>query len=85
MSAFLIIIGMGATAIALAADLIGIGGHPGFGSRQIVLVFLGLGSLMAGIILAIASHPRYPKKLLSLPMVFVSLIVVGGILIFSKL
>jgi len=44
----LITMGLGAVAVSLAADLLGIGGRPGFGGNQLKLALVGLAALLCG-------------------------------------
>jgi hypothetical protein len=54
LSTLLIVAGAGALALSLTADLLGIGGLPGFGLKQIKVAFVGLCTLVSGI--ALSSH-----------------------------
>jgi alginate O-acetyltransferase complex protein AlgI len=81
----LILAGAGITAIALAADLIHLGGPQGIGPRQVSLALSGFAVFLAGVILISYARQRYISEWLLVVLATVSVVFAADLLVINGL
>ncbi len=81
----LILAGAGTTAIALAADLLDLGGPRGIGPRQVSLALSGFAVLLAGIVLISSVSQRYISEWLLVGLATIAVVFAADLLVINGL
>jgi alginate O-acetyltransferase complex protein AlgI len=81
----LILAGAGITVIALAADLLGFGGLPGIGPRQVSLALSGFAVFLAGIVLISSASQRYISEWLMVALATIAVVFAADLLVINGL
>ena len=80
-----ILAGAGVTVIALAADLLGLGGLPGIGPRQVSLALSGFAVFLAGIVLISSTSQRYISEWLMVALATIAVVFAADLLVINGL
>ena len=81
----LILAGVGITAIALAADLLALGGPQGIGPRQFSLALSGIAIFLAGVVLISSASQRYVGEWLLVALAAIAVALAADLLVINGL